>query len=696
MTNKKGRGHQYHLTASGSMGPQIGEHNVQNFHLPSRPPVQWPVRVGVIPPAAHCFQSRTLITQVNQISAIRVLTGLGGVGKTQEAVRYTEQRWATRALDLLVWVTATSKDAILIGYAETACQVLGAEDTVPRRAAERLLAWLAATDKSWLIALDDLHDPRDVAGLWPPTTDSGEVLITTRRRDAALTRLGPTTVNVDVFTPEESLTYLYNALTECPHLLDGAEELTADLGYLPLALAHAVAYLIDRDLSCQEYRDRLADRRRTLTELFPAPSELPDDHQNTIAATWSLSVDLANRLAPTGLARPLLAVASLLDPNGSPIDLYTHPAITDTLGRHARGDDVRDALRCLHRLSLLTVDRRQPERAVRAHALVQRATRENLTDQELAELTPAVGDALVSLWPDIETDTQLAQALRDNTIALHRNSEVNLWRAEGHRVLFRAGHSLLDAGLAPAAIAYQQTLFTAAEHHLGPDHQHSLGARLEIARGQGEAGDAVSAAAGFTSLLADVLRVLGADHPDTLSVRGHLGYWRYKAGDLTGGIAAYKELLADNLRVLGPDHPDTLSVRANLANWQGEAGDPAGAVHMIEALLTDIERVLGPYDIQALWNRGNLAQWQGEAGNPTLAHNTFNTLLEDHLRVLGPHHPHTLRTRRNLAYWQAKTGDLPGALAARDELLADYLRILGPNHPDTLITQNNLHHWKTR
>lgn len=108
------------------MGPQIGEHNVQNFHLPSRPPVQWPVRVGVIPPAAHCFQSRTLITQVNQISAIRVLTGLGGVGKTQEAVRYTEQRWATRALDLLVWVTATSKDAILIGYAETACQVLGA------------------------------------------------------------------------------------------------------------------------------------------------------------------------------------------------------------------------------------------------------------------------------------------------------------------------------------------------------------------------------------------------------------------------------------------------------------------------------------------------------------------------------------------------------------------------------------------
>ncbi|GIF08888.1 hypothetical protein [Actinoplanes siamensis] len=78
-----------------------------------------------------------------------------------------------------------------------------------------------------------------------------------------------------------------------PRLLDDADGLAADLGYLPLALAQAAAYLLDRRLSCAGYRARLADQRRQLADLVPEEGALPDEHQATVAATWALSIDLA-------------------------------------------------------------------------------------------------------------------------------------------------------------------------------------------------------------------------------------------------------------------------------------------------------------------------------------------------------------------------------------------------------------------
>jgi hypothetical protein len=55
---------------------------------------------------------------------------------------------------------------------------------------------------------------------------------------------------------------------------------------------------------------------------------LPDEQQATVAATWSLSVDLVDQLHPVGVARPLLEVAALLDPNGIPQTVFTTGSVT--------------------------------------------------------------------------------------------------------------------------------------------------------------------------------------------------------------------------------------------------------------------------------------------------------------------------------------------------------------------------------
>jgi hypothetical protein len=52
--------------------------------------------------------------------------------------------------------------------------VLGPENTAPQQSADRLLAWLAKTDKTWLIALDDLQEPSDIRGLMAAEYQNGQ------------------------------------------------------------------------------------------------------------------------------------------------------------------------------------------------------------------------------------------------------------------------------------------------------------------------------------------------------------------------------------------------------------------------------------------------------------------------------------------------------------------------------------------
>jgi len=695
---------------SGVMGPVTVHHH-------HSPPVVlgWPRRVGVVPRRADCFQHRVEVDGLARAAAegravvvCQVLAGLGGVGKTQLAADYAHRRWEERAVDLLVWTTAGSRTQILTGLAAAAVEVAGADPGDPQAAAGRLLAWLSETDRRWLVVLDDLTDPADLADLWPPDRPGGQVLVTTRRRDPVLFGPARHRVDVGVFTPAEAAAYLAATLaahgrTEPAGELAG---LAAELGCLPLALAQAAAYLLDLDLACPAYRVRLADRGRSLAELTPAA--LPDGQPAPVAAVWSLSIDRADQQRPAGMARSVLELAGLLDANGLPETVLTSPPARTYLALHQPKpdattppgtvgvDDARDALRVLHRLSLIDHDPASPAQTVRVHQLLQRAVREGMPAARRQAAARAAADALMAVWPEVERDTTLAQVLRANTDSLHTTTPDPLWQPDAHPVLFRAASSLGDAGLVTAAISRYRHLAATAAHRLGPDHPHTLTARHNLAFWRGEAGDAAGAATAVEELLADRLRVLGPNHPDTLTTRHNLAFWRGEAGDAAGAATAVEELLADRLRVLGPNHPDTLTTRNNLAAWRGEAGDAAGAATAFEELLADRLRVLGPNHPDTLTTRNNLAAWRGEAGDAAGAATAMEELLVDILRVLGPDHPHTLTTRNNLAAWRGEAGDAAGAATAFEELLADRLRVLGPNHPHTLNARNNLAYWRAR
>ncbi|MFD0521151.1 NB-ARC domain-containing protein [Paractinoplanes durhamensis] len=271
-----------------------------------------PPAVGRIPLAAGCYQAREVVDELSAAladSPVVVLSGLGGVGKTQLAADLARRR--EKAGTLVVWVSAASQESIVDRLAEAGEEYAEAARGDRERAAERFLAWLATTPRRWLVVLDDVSDPEHLRGLRPPVSSpTGRTLITTRLRKAAVAGLGGRPVEIDVFTVDEAERYLSAALRG--RLDDDVPGVVADLDRLPLALGQAAAYLLDQNITSGDYRRRFADRTRRLAQLVPPARDNPDEYRATVAATWSLSIEAADAEEPTGLARAVLELASVL------------------------------------------------------------------------------------------------------------------------------------------------------------------------------------------------------------------------------------------------------------------------------------------------------------------------------------------------------------------------------------------------
>lgn len=662
------------------------------------------VVVGKPPALADAFQERpALRDRLTRTLGIQVLVGDGGTGKTQlAAAAFTA---AIGTVEVAMWVTATSRTEVVSAYARGHAAVHATTTPTDTGEAEllagRTLAWLASTSVPWMVVLDDVGDPGDLMGLWP-AGPAGRVLVTTRRRDAAMVGKG-SVIEVDAFTAEEAAAYLgakLNRLSGLPaRVLDEAAELAADLGHLPLALSHAAAAVINDGISCADYRLLLSDRNRRLAEVLPNdPTEAGDQYSRTVASTWSLARERADRLAPAGLAGAMLNLVGFLDPNGIPEALFTGEPVRRYLstGRSATISvaQSRRTVRNLWRLNLVNHDPDDDARSVRIHALAQRVGREQVSPSAVDVVVRVAADALTELWPGVGAGTPLGQALRANAATLVRHHSAAPWVPEGHPLLFQLGNGLIDSGMVTSAVTYFIELTEEAVRILGPLDPLTLTARHLLARARADSGLAASAEAEFAAILDARTQVLGALHPDTLSSGYEVAWWHGMAGDPAGAVALFGSVCDARSQMLGPDHPDTLQARNSLARWKGRSGDLVGAITAFEELLVAELRVLGPDHPDTLTTRNNLAHVRGIAGDPAGAAATVREVLDARIDVLGPDHPKTLATREHLATWQGEAGDPLAAVALFKAVLADELRVLGPDHPRTQRARTRLTHWE--
>ncbi|MFE9531211.1 tetratricopeptide repeat protein [Streptomyces sp. NPDC006631] len=605
--------------------------------------IAWPVEVGPVPTLASAFQPRNSLRR--QIEGARagggavvltqVLSGGGGVGKTQLAAAS-----ATDALndgtDLVVWAAAAETQQVIAQYAQTAARIRlpGADGQDPQADARILLDWLATTSRRWLVVLDDITDSAALKGWWPVShTGRGWVLATTRLNEARLTGGGRTRINIDVYSPDEARAYLQARLTGdgMDHLLDDqAPALAEALGHLPLALSHAAAHMINEELTCTAYLALFNSQPTRLEQALPESADT-EGYGRKVTTTLLLSLNAVKTADPTGLAVPALRLAALLDPAGHPHAVWTAPPLLDYLTgqrtspetaepEQVTPDQAHTVLRLLHRFALLVCDTRAEPRAVRMHALTGRAVRESTPDDVRPFLATATADALLHSWPDPDhVHPELTVTLRANTDTLASRADVHLWHPSCHPLLFRAGRSLVDAGLARSSMAYWQKITTNSERLLGDNHPDTLTARSNLAASYQEAGRNDEAIPIKERAVVDLERLLGNDHPNTLIARSNLATSYQEAGRNDEAIPILERVLAEHERLLGNDHPNTLIARSNLATSYQEAGRSNEAIPLLEQVLADLERLMGDNHPRTLIARSNLAHCYQEAGRSNTA-----------------------------------------------------------------------------
>jgi hypothetical protein len=114
---------------------------------------------------------------------ILVLGGMGGIGKTQIAIRYAKRHYASYLS--VFWVNATSESALRTSLRRLAPQILPGE-TVNQLDDDQLWAqislWLSKLENSrWLLIFDNHDDPNQYQiEQYYPFVAHGSIIITTR------------------------------------------------------------------------------------------------------------------------------------------------------------------------------------------------------------------------------------------------------------------------------------------------------------------------------------------------------------------------------------------------------------------------------------------------------------------------------------------------------------------------------------
>jgi tetratricopeptide (TPR) repeat protein len=647
-------------------------------------------------------------------SAVQVITGLGGLGKTRLAVEYALRHGA--AYDVVWWLRAEDPATMRGDYVELASE-LGLPSEQDDQAIAALRRELRRR-RDWLLIFDNAEDPDELFPLLPER-HSGHVLITSQRQGwpHAETR------RLEVLSADVAATYLQRK----GQVADAgtARDLADALGGLPLALVQAASVIAD-GMRAVDYLDLL---RRQAPGLFAEGAS--HDHELTVDSTWRVSMDrLAGRSAA---AVALFRLAAFLAADAIPLARLTAVPLmpAELAGALANPLQLRQATAALGEFSLAET----ADGLLSIHRLVQAVTRTELGDGEPHWASIALA-AIAAAFPDDEQDPKsweaceefLAHALAciSHAIRLHVETvvaTVQLTNRAARYLLARGrldsadavlrqvsataeqlgrdhlvylsyrntfGRLLLAKGDFPAARTVHEEVYQARAELLGGGDPDTLRAGRDLVEVLYNQGNWVQAAQLHDRLVEEFTAVLGPDDLETITAQAYLATILKSAGQYGRALAIEEKVVEARTRALGHDHPDTFLAQDNLVSTLVLLGELKQGRAIGEEVLEAQVRVLGEEHPHTIMSRANLAATLRQLGELERARSMEVEVLEARVRVLGEEHPHTINARANLAATLRKLGELERARSMEVEVLEARVRVLGEEHPETISTRSNL------
>jgi len=550
-------------------------------------------------------------------------------------------------------------------------------------AAEWTVGFLCARS-DWLLVLDNVEDPADVAGLLGRLA-GGRVLVTSRRSRWSPT-LGVTALPLDLLPRADSIELLRRYRPDLASDDPGLDAIARELGDLPLALHLAASYLrayraeVSLDDYLAELRRSEVVRHASLLGAGVGDSPSPSHHVQSVAQTFALCLGRLDREHEVDRAAiALLARMACMAPG----EVVPRGLLDRTLGEV---EPLRraDGLRRLAEVGLVE----EGGGWLRLHRLLVRFARQAALDPEAQ---PDVDRALIECGDDAEqrhlNGPALAAVIPHLVEAASRAAD----DARNQALLCRAtGQAWYGTANRGGARQWLERALVISEKVFGPDHLETAVSLNSYSYVLAQVGELRQARPLMERALAIREAALGSDHPDTSASLNALGLLYMDEGDLEAAQAMHERALAIKERLLGPDHPYTAHNLSNLALLLWTKGEHAAGRPLYERALAILERALGHDHPDTITVLNNLANLLRDQGHLALARPMYERAVAFRERTLGPDHPITARSLHDLALLLRTEGDLGAARPLFERALAVRERVLGPTHHVVAISLHDL------
>ena len=500
--------------------------------------------------------------------------GLGGVGKTQVALRLVymvKKHWPGYSI---FWVPALSGESLEQAYRDIAVQcsiALNPTEEDPKETVRRYLS--RASTGQWLLIVDNCDDKevlfRSLGGSGSlidhlPESELGLTLFTTRHRAIAVSLAGSEIVEMHEMDRPEAETFLTRSLIQ-KDLVDKdrtvTTELLEELTYLPLAIAQAAAYLNAMQISIQDYLSLLRHTEEDTVSLLTREfrDNTPYRHsRNAVTTTWLISFNHIRRADPAVV--DLLSFMSYIENKAIPRSIL--PAAEPAEGMmHAIG-----TLR-----AYAFVSKRGDEDAYDMHRLVHLAIKVWLREcgrteewdakvaAHLAEIFPSNDWSNRALWR-----TYFPHALHflGNTKALDSKTRYDL--------CMEVGRCLQADGRVGEAVVWLAECLYGRQEHFAEDHPSRLVSQHVLAGAYQADGQVKKAVTLLEHVVAIQETVLKEDHPDRLASQHELARVYQADGQVNNAIKLLEQVVLIEAKSLGEDHPDRLISQSMLQDWYAE------------------------------------------------------------------------------------------------------------------------------
>lgn len=356
------------------------------------------------------------------------LFGLGGVGKTQLAMKFVDE-YADQ-YPYIFWMHGESETKLTPQYDQIAIRLGLVATSEYQDDSKRLFYdWLISNlDRPCLLIFDNADDVNVLRWFWPPHSPMLSVLLTSRDRSTMHQRLVASGQAVTPLSHKDGASFFLSYLSDAGESeREPALAISKMLGGHPLALRHAAGYVEDMACSLTEF---ISDFETSQAVYTYEPTAALVGYDKALATLFDVSLrDLSED------AQLILDILSLMDPDD----------VAESVIFRGRGDLVHfpdvllvrskynQAIGALQKTSLLIKDRTRSKISI--HRLVQDTVRRRWDSSRSQTVFEIASCCLVSIFPTQDKgQSMIADYGRCKVYAPHVLSIEERFRKSHHAV----------------------------------------------------------------------------------------------------------------------------------------------------------------------------------------------------------------------------------------------------------------------